>query len=54
MLMCFIFDKSTLKLRRFSDDQTKSWHTSKLCSFKAKLKTKTSPKQHSFNQNPKI
>ena len=50
MLICFIFDKSTLKLRRFNDDQTKSWHASKLCSFKAKLKTKPPPKWHNFPQ----
>ena len=43
ILICFIFDKSASKLRCFSDDQAKSWHASKLHSFKAKLKTKTSP-----------
>ena len=42
MVMCFIFDKSASKLRCFSDDQAKSWHASRLRSFKAKLKTKTS------------
>ena len=37
MLMCFIFAKSAPKLRRFNDDQAKSWHASKLHSFKPKL-----------------
>ena len=50
MLMCFIFDKSTLKLCRYSDGQAKSWHASKLRSFKAKLKTKTRHKKTKFPQ----
>ena len=37
MLTCFIFAKSAPKLRRFNDDQAKSWHASKLHSFKPKL-----------------
>ena len=49
-LMCFIFDKSASKLRHFSDDQAKSWHASKLCSFKAKLKTKTHHKKISSHK----
>ena len=42
MLMYFIFAKSATKLRHFSDDQMKSWHTSKLRRFINKLKTKIS------------
>ena len=44
ILMPFFFflAKSTPKLRHFSDEQVKSWHASKLCSFKPKLKIKTS------------
>ena len=42
MLMYFIFAKSATKLRCFSDDQMKSWHTSKLRRFRHKLKSKTS------------
>ena len=42
MLMYFIFAKLAIKLRRFSDDQMKTWHTSKLRRFRLKLKTKTS------------
>ena len=38
----FFLAKSTPKLRHFSDEQVKSWHASKLCSFKPKLKIKTS------------
>ena len=37
MLTCFIFSKSAPKLCGFNDDQVKSWHASKLRSFKPKL-----------------